>query len=189
MAKYFTVKKQKNKSLITKKQVAQIDATINSTVAYIEKWTKKEFLSMVTQTSLTPICVLVSDSEYLISKFKIKLINGTWVACHLFNSNRYIFSSRSIAVIYVICEHRGYYKLAEEILRHNTSMLNIIEDLKIYSYRKNAAAQKNDSWQFAHYAIMEDSAKYKLEDTKKLLEKSLNLAKYFKIQWESNNEH
>jgi hypothetical protein len=183
MEKFSTVKKLKNKMRVTKEQCVQIEKTIDSTVSYIELWTRKELLAMAMDSNL-PLCIPAGKSGYLIGKYKIKKKNDFWIAQNIFNTNMLCFSSRSVAVIYALCDHQGYCKLAEEILRYSTKTINISEDILIYNYYKNSAKRNKDAWRVDHYTIMEDSAKYKLNDAKHQLEKRLHLAKYFKIQWE-----
>jgi len=107
--------------------------------------------------------------------------NDYWSVQGIFSNTHYVFSSRTVAVIYALCECKKYSKLALEILKHDTNIIKLSEELTFYTHRIHAAKIKRDSWKIDHYSIMESSVKYKLKDAITHLEKSLNLAKYFKI--------
>lgn len=169
---------------VTTEQCVQMENTINNAVAYVEQWTRKELLSMAIDSSNLPLCIPAGNSCYLIGKFKIKQKNDVWVAQNIFNADKVFFTSRLVAVIYALCDHQGHCKLAEEILKYNIKIINVINDLLMFNHYKKSARRNKDSWRIDYYTIMEDSAKYKLDDAKYQLEKRLHLAKYFKIQWE-----
>jgi hypothetical protein len=182
MEKYSTPKKIKDKTHITNTQTACVEDTVNKAVWYVDQWTKKELLAMVANKSTSPLCIPVGKSGYLIGKYKIKPVNNFWVAQDIFNNTKHVFSSKIVAVIYTLCDHQGHHKIANEILTYDTEIIKILEDLTIYTHLKKSAKVKHDTWRVDHYSIMETSAMFKLEDVKKQLEKSLHLAKYFKIQ-------
>lgn len=169
---------------VTEEQCVQLEKTISNAVLYVEQWTRKELLAIAIDSGSLPLCIPAGNSGYLIGKFKIKQKNDTWLAQNIFNAEKMFFASRSVAVIYALCDHQGYYKLADEILKYNTKVINIIDDLLMYNHYKKSAKRNKDIWRVDHYTIMEDSAKYKLDDAKYQLEKRLHLAKYFKIRWE-----
>jgi hypothetical protein len=182
MAKCSTLKKSKNDSLlISNEHYMHIEQTIDNTVLYIKQWTRTELLSLLS-TSTDLLCIKLNKSTYLIGKFLITQIdNNYWSVQGVSSNDYYIFSSRSIAVIYALCECKRYSKLALEILKHDTNIIKLSEELVFYTYQRNTAKSKHDNWKIDHYGIMESSVTYKLEDAKMQLKKSLHLAKYFKI--------
>ena len=182
MAKHSTPKKIKNKMHVTNDQTACVEDTVNKAVWYVNNWTKKELLSIMTNKSISPLCIPAGKSGYLVGKFKVKPINDFWVAQDMFNDSKNFFTSKTVAIIYALCDYQGYSKLANEILKYNAELIKILEDLAIYSRLKKSAKLKGDTWRFDHYSIMETSATFKFEDVKRQLEKSLHIAKYFKIQ-------
>lgn len=182
MAKSSTLKKSENKlSLVNDEKYLHVEKTINKTVLYIKQWTRNELLELLENENSTPLCVKINNSKFLIGKFLIKQSGIFWTVQELFTNKKHIFSSRTVAVIYSLCECKHYSKLALEILRHNTNIINLSEDLILYRHLKNTAKNKHDTWKIDHYTIMESSIRYKLKDAKIHLEKSLHLAKYFKI--------
>ena len=182
MAKYSSLKKLKNKPQITNDQYAYIEKTVNETVAYVDQWAQQELLALANANTKTPLCIPMGKTGFLIGKFAVKQIDVNWLLVDTSNNIENIFSSRSSAVIYSLLEYKGQHKFAKEILKYNTDIIKISEDLTTYMYRKNSAKLKHDTWRFDYFYIMENSARYKLEDAKNQLEKSLHLAKYFKIR-------
>lgn len=182
MAKYSTLKKSKDKSLAADNRRIYIEKTVNEAVSYVNYWTRKELLSiLLDETTTTPLCIKINKLEYMIGKFLVKCVNNFWSVQSIFSKTENIFSNRTVAVIYALCECKKYHKLAQEILKHDTDIIRISEELTLYMHLGKSAKIKHDSWRVDHYSIMESSVRYKLEDAKRHLEKSLHLAKYFKI--------
>ena len=53
-----------------------------------------------------------------------------------------------------------------------------------FAIKKDRARRKKDHWRFDHFDIMQCAAEFELEDARNQLEKTIHLAKYFKI-WNS----
>ena len=182
MAKYSTPKKSKNKTPITTEHYNAIEKTVNDAVTYIDHWARKELLALASSDVDSPLCIPISKTDYLVGKFTVKQIKDLWTVTNVNNNTEIVFSSKAAAVIYSLCEHKEQHKLAKEILKYNTDIIKLSDDLLIYLHHKKSAKIKHDTWRIDHFYIMEHSARYKLQDARNQLEKILRLAKYFKIQ-------
>lgn len=182
MAKSSTRKKSKNKSEITPEHVAQAQQGIEQAIKYINDWKRRELLTMVTTPSKEiPVCVPIKKDTYLIGRMGLKRNGTKWTVIDSIDSAEYQFTKRSTATIYSLCNQTGRMKLAQKILQNESAVIKIAEDVETFKFRKETALRKQDYWRFDHFYIMENSAAYKLEAAKNQLEKSLQLAKYFKI--------
>jgi hypothetical protein len=182
MAKSSTRKKSKNKPQITSEQIAQAELGVEQAIKYINDWKKKELFSLATTPSKDlPICIPIKKDAYLIGRHGLKRHGDKWVIIDSADSVEYLFIRRSTAIIYSLCTQTGRQKLAHKILQHESSVIKITDDVETFKFRKETARRKHDYWRVDHFDIMENCATYKLEAAKNQLEKSLQLAKYFKI--------
>jgi hypothetical protein len=182
MAKSSTRKKSKNKPQITSTQIAQAEQGVVQAIKYINDWKRRELLSLATTPSKDiPICIPIKKDAYLIGRLGLKRRGDKWVVIDSVDNAEYLFIKRSTAIIYSLCTQTSRQKLACKILQHESSVIKITDDVETFKFRKETARLKRDYWRVDHFDIMENCATYKLEAAKHQLEKSLQLAKYFKI--------
>ena len=182
MAKSSTRKKSKNKPEITPEQIAQAEQGVEQAIKYINDWKRRELFSLATTpTKELPVCIPINKDAYLIGRLGLKRHGNKWIVIDSTDNAEYLFIKRSTAIIYSLCTQTGRQKLARNILQHESSVIKISEDVETFKFRKETAQRKRDYWRVDHFDIMENSAAHKLEAAKNQLEKSLQLAKYFKI--------
>jgi hypothetical protein len=91
------------------------------------------------------------------------------------------FFNRKDAIYYCIALHKEKIQLANEI-RDCDSLLNRLEfDASLYRLRYKKAQDKGDTWGEEYYSVRYTETQHKIEQVKKEIKKSLNLAKYIKV--------
>jgi len=184
MAKSHTKRKSGIKPDVSPEQVKLLEKGINGAVQYIRDWKRKELVTMLTTKSKAPpVCVAVGKEAYVVGKYGVKRHGDVWQVYNSVSETENYFSCRASAIVYSVCEQTGRFKLARELVSHDDSLLRCKQRVETYNHLKAKAKKKRDYWRFDHYYIMSNTAEFELADAKHLLEKSLNLAKYFKI-WE-----
>jgi len=183
MAKLSTRKKSKTKHKLPPEQLAQVDHGVTQVVKYINDWKKKELFQLAAnpKPGTIPICIPVGKTSYVVGRYGVMKEGAVWAAVNSSNNDRYNFSRRATAIVYTLCEQTGHRKLAQSILHHDANVIKIAEELEAYTYKKECASRKRDYWRVDHFNIMAASAEFRLSDAKNQLEKSIQLAKYFKI--------
>lgn len=182
MAKQSTRKKSGKK--FPPEQVDEIKQSIQRAVEYVDNWKRNQLINLALAPSKNlPIFVPVRKDAYLIGHFGLKRDNGLWEVCNTYTDETKIFNYRTSAIVYSICSQTGRVKLAQEIAKHDDKILRCKERVELFRLRKESAKKRQDYWRFDYFYIMCNSAEFELEEAKIQLEKTLNLAKYFKI-WE-----
>jgi hypothetical protein len=91
------------------------------------------------------------------------------------------FFNRKDAIYYCIALHKQKIQLAKDI-QHCDSLLNRLEfDASLYRQRYKKAQAKGDAWGEEYYSARYTETMDRIEQAKKELRKSLNLAKYIKL--------
>lgn len=185
MAKSPTKRKQRVKADPTTE--ANVNQAINAAVNYVKSWKRNELITLASNPpkNTLPVCIPVKRDAYVIGRHGLKKDNGLWTLHTQDYNESHEFVYRSSAVVYSICSQTGRKKLAQEILNSNQEILRLQRRLQEFQYLFDKARRKKDKdyWRLDHYTIMMESAEFAVIDAKNELEKSINLAKYFKI-WE-----
>ena len=183
MAKSPTRKKSKSKRPVDPAQLAEIEQGVKRAVEYIDNWKKRELEQLTLKTKGTPICIPISKTALVVGRYGIKKEGQNWVTVNSIDSSMHNFSRRATAIVYTLCDQKNQKRLARDILHYDTEVIKITEEIETYSYKKECAKRKRDYWRIDHFDILGSRAEFRLEEAMNQLEKSINLAKYFKI-WE-----
>jgi hypothetical protein len=184
MAKFFTKRKHKTK-FISEKISAEVKEKINGAVDYVQKWHQDELFNLILHPdpNKLPICVPMGKNSYLIGKYLVKEYKNSWIVFNWNTRKKLLFSQRLVAVIYALCIQTKHIQLSEDIQKIDRDFLRILQRLEQLSYSLNCARRKKNWWKVDHLTNQVVETDYKLKHIKKQLEKTIVLAKYFKI-WE-----
>ena len=127
-----------------------------------------------------PFCYQIG-SDVLVGRCKVvKIDDYCW---RVFEQEQQIFDffSRKDAIFYCIAVHQKQYNLAREIREQDTVLNRLEFEASLYRHRYKKANQRNDEWGAEYYSNRYTETMRKLEQVKKDLKKTLNLAKYIKV--------
>ena len=180
MAKFYSRKKFQIKK--TTPQVQVVQSEIEQTVQYVQRWQRSELSKLLLQNKTpVPVCVEINPNTYIIGRYAIKKLNNLWYSLDSRDESEQKFNSKLSAVLHALCDLRGRKELANEILEYDNRVMKLSTDLAIYKHRRLSSIRKKNFWRSDYFQIREDSTNYQLEEAKKQLQKSINLAKYYKI--------
>lgn len=164
-------------------QLAQLEQGVDKAIKYVNEWKKRELFQMAANPKKgnIPICIPVGRTSYVVGQYGVIKEGEVWAAVSSVDNAKYNFSRRSTAMVYALCDQTGHKKLARSILQHDTNVIKITEELNACLHKKECASRKKDYWRVDHFYIMVTSAEFRLVEAKNQLEKSIQLAKYFKI--------
>lgn len=167
-------------------QLAQVKQGVVNAVQYITQWQKHELisLSMSQKPGALPVCIPVAKDTYVVGKYGLKRVGKFWQVSSTHSEHKLHFSKRSTALIYLLCIQTKYPKLASEILQQESSIIKLLEELEHYSYSLEKSKRKRDWWRVDHFTNLTSNVEFKLLEARNQLEKSIDLAKYFKI-WDN----
>jgi hypothetical protein len=158
----------------TKNKLVEFD------VEKIRRFTQTELRKLTHIETELPFCYQIG-SDILVGKYKVIKVNDKcWRATE--NGDQiFDFFNRKDAIFYCIALHKQQIQLAKEI-RENDSLLNKLEfEANLYRLRYKKAQAKCDDWGKEYYSNRYMETQHRLEQVKKELTKSLNLAKYIKV--------
>lgn len=160
--------------------MTKVEESVSRAVEYIGSWKRRELEALATQgKTAIPICIPISKTAFVVGKYGVKKADRTWTVSN--GSDQYEFSSRLTALLYALCKQTNYKKVATDILTHDTIVIKLVDQLNILTYHKQIAKRKKDYWRYDHYYIMISDVEMRLAEAKNQLEKSIDLAKYFKV--------
>jgi hypothetical protein len=156
----------------TKKESAEFD------LEKIRRFTENE-LAKLSHGDL-PFCYQIGKDVLIGQSKVVKIDEHTW---RVYTDGQEIFDffSRKDAIFYCVAVHQKQLHIATEI-RDNDSLLNKLEfEATLYRHRYKSANEKADDWGAEYYSNKYTEVMHRLEQVKKELQKSINLAKYIKV--------
>jgi hypothetical protein len=160
----------------------QIDNLIGETAKYISNWTQRELRNMSAVSKL-PICWPLQSGGFVIGHDKILPKNGYWHRLDRNNEPKQVFSTKHSAIFYCLCSQINNDSLADKIVKYDSEVLRLSNDLTHYETSLNRAIKAKDSIKIDVWAARFDDTKLRLSIADKELKKTIKSAKYLKV-WE-----
>jgi hypothetical protein len=184
MAKSSTKRKYRVKAAL--EQVEQIEKRIDQAVQYIGDWQRRELISIALnkQPKSLPICIPIKKDTFVVGQYGLKRTGKLWEVTSSTSEKILYFSRRLTGLVYLLCLQTNHFKLAKEILQYDNKILLLTEEVEIFRHSIERARRKKDWWRYDLFINLVTHVEFQLEDTKNQLEKSIVLAKYFKI-WDN----
>jgi hypothetical protein len=158
----------------TKNKLVEFD------VEKIRRFTQTELAKLTHTESELPLCYQVGTDVLVGTNRVVKVNERCWRVIED-GQQAFDFFTRKDAIFYCIALHKKQTLLAVEI-RENDSLLNKLEfEAVLYRLRYKKAQEKQDDWGAEYYSNRYIETQHRLEQVKKELTKSLNLAKYIKV--------
>ena len=157
-----------------KKSSAEFD------VEKIRRFTQSELARLSQEKSELPFCYQIGTDVLVGANRVLKINEHCW---RVMQEGQQIFDffNRKDAIFYCIALHKQQTQLAQDI-RDNDSLLNRLEfEASLYRIRYKKAQAKSDTWGEEFYSNRYTETQHRIEQVKKELMKSLNLAKYIKV--------
>jgi hypothetical protein len=149
-------------------------------VEKIRRFTQTELAKLAQTNTDLPFCYQMG-TDVLVGNNKVVKIHDRCWQVQQDGKQLFDFFTRKDAIFYCIALHKQQTKLAEDI-REQDSLLNKLEfEASLYRLRYKKAQEKGDTWGEEFYSNRYLETQHKIEQVKKELTKSLNLAKYIKV--------
>jgi hypothetical protein len=163
-------------SIINDKEIAN---AVNFVVNKISKWTSAELAALALQNK-QPHCIAISDKHYRVGKDTIKQIHET---CWRLSNDQIVldFMHKKSAIFYSLSQQLGKFDLAYSIMNNDQKLAANTADLSIFQIRIKEAVDNKDAWKAQLYLSRKKQAYSNCVAARTQLQKSLNLAKYYKI--------
>lgn len=160
----------------------QIEQAARATTEYLKEWTDRELQHLVLEQKI-PVCLPIGDRGFLIGRYQMRPIgNHTWRV--LDNNQEFVhdFSRKLSAVFYCLTTQLNKLNLAREILTADTSVGKLELDQDYYMYSIKNYTKKQDFFRVDLAKLRYIQAQHDLRFANQELEKTINTAKYLKVQ-------
>ena len=149
-------------------------------VEKIRRFTQDELTRLANSPSELPFCYQIG-TDVLVGNYRVSKIDDHCWRVSDQDQQLFDFFSRKDAIYYCIALHKQQTQLAKDI-RDSDSLLNKLEfEAALYRLRYKKAQAVDDTWGEDYYSVRYTETQHKIEQVKKELTKSLNLAKYIKV--------
>ncbi len=146
----------------------------------IRRFTQEELARLADSSGDLPFCYQ-TGTDVLVGHYRILKIDDRCWRVTKQNQQLFDFFNRKDAIYYCIALHKQQTQLAKDI-RDSDSLLNKLEfEAALYRLRYKKAQAVDDTWGEDYYSIRYIETQHRIEQVKKELTKSLNLAKYIKV--------
>lgn len=155
-----------------------LKAVVDRAVSMVGSWTRHELINIVNNTKLNkhdPIIVPIGKNGYIVGNYAIKKIQNHYKMMYRYNDKELEFNSLSNAVNYSICQHRKQNQTANEILKLDTQIGNLLIEEQLY---QNKIKRVKDMFKKDYYSNRLTQVRSNLNLAKHRLEKTTNQAKY-----------
>jgi hypothetical protein len=156
------------------------NAPVEFDVEKIQRFTQQELARLTNIPSELPFCYQLG-TDVLVGRYKVQKVDDRCWRVMSNHQQLFDFFNRKDAIYYCIALHKQQTQLARDIQQCD-SLLNKLEfDAALYRLRYKKAQAKSDDWAEEYYSARYTETMDRIEQAKKELKKSLNLAKYIKL--------
>ena len=160
----------------------QVEQAARATTEYLKAWTDRELQDLVLNQKI-PVCLPIGDHGFLIGRYRMSPIGKhTWRV--LDNNQEFVhdFSRKLSAVFYCLTTQLNKLNLAREILTADTAVGKLELDQDYYMYSIKNYTKKQDFFRVDLAKLRYIQAEHQLRFANQELEKTINIAKYLKVQ-------
>jgi len=160
----------------------QIEQAARATTEYLKEWTDRELQDLVLNQKI-PVCLPIGDHGFLIGRYRMYPVGKhTW---RVLDNNQELvhdFSRKLSAVFYCLTTQLNKLNLARSILTADTAVGKLELDQDYYMYSIKNYAKKQDFFRVDLAKLRYIQAEHELRFANQELEKTINTAKYLKVQ-------
>lgn len=160
----------------------QIEQAADATTQFLKAWTDRELQDLVLNQKI-PVCLPIGDRGFLIGRYRMYPVGKhTWRV--LDNNHEFVhdFSRKLSAVFYCLTTQLNKLNLAREILTADTAVGKLELDQDYYMYSIKNYTKKQDFFRVDLAKLRYIQAEHELRFANQELEKTINTAKYLKVQ-------
>lgn len=160
----------------------QVEQAAKATTEYLKNWTKKE-LNNLTIKQNVPVCLPLGDRGFLVGRFRIEEINQhCWRVLDINGDTVCDFGRKLSAVFYCLTTQLQHYNLAYDLLKIDHLVSKLEQDKEFYTRSVECNEKKQDYFRADVARIRCIDVEYQLKPALEELQKTINRAKYLKVQ-------
>jgi len=173
-----STKNKSNKNLADRR----IDLAADIATQYVKYWTQNELKRLALDENL-PVCLALGDRGFLIGHYKVMSIGQhCWRVLDHNDERVHDFGRRLSAVFYCLTTQANKFNLAREILAADTQVSRLEADQDTFANTRHINLKKKDYFRADLANMRYINTRYQLHHANEELEKTINTAKYLKVQ-------
>lgn len=146
----------------------------------VDKWARKE-LAIIRHIEDTPFCIPLSHNSWLVGSYEIHQLDPHAFKVAQGDKAIHVFYSKQSAIFYTVFSKQHYYKMADKLLTKDQKVGKHYNDLNFYTKKLKTFKKSNNDFKYQLYYSRYLEAKSMFNLSLEDLEKTLSLAKYYKI--------
>jgi len=153
---------------------------VNLAIERVDTWARKE-LNQIRHRGDVPFCIPLTPTSWAVGSYEIHLKGPA--SYQVFRDNKLIhnFYSKQAAVFYTVFAKLHYYNMADKLLSRDQKVGKFYDDMQFYKKKIGQEKIIKDNFKYQLYNSRHEEAKNLYNLSLSELEKTLNLAKYYKI--------
>lgn len=153
---------------------------INLAIDRVDKWAQKEF-AVIRHNQDIPLCIPITPTSWIVGSYEINQQGPAAYSVKQDDKLIHVFYSKQSAIFYTVFSKLHYYKMSDKLLTKDQKVSKYYNDLEFYAKKlRSAKIAKNDFKHQLYYSrYLEAKSLFNLSQED--LEKTLSLAKYYKI--------
>ena len=156
---------------------SELNDAVEFVVNKIAKWTSSE-ISKLAFSNDEPRCVAISNSHYRVGNYTIKQQDEyCWRVTY--DAFEHDFMFKKSAIFYCLAQQFGKFELAYRILDSDQKLADHSNDFNLFQLRLKGDTA--DKWKRQFYLSRKKQAHSRCLAARTQLQKSLKLAKYYKL--------
>jgi hypothetical protein len=160
----------------------QIEQAARATTEYLKAWTDRELQHLVLEENI-PVCLPLGDRGFLISGYQVEQVGKyTWRVLDRNQEFVHDFSRKLSAVFYCLTTQLNKLNLARNILTADSTVSKLELDQQFYMHSIKNYTKKQDFFRVDLAKMRYINAQHQLKFANQELEKTINTAKYLKVQ-------
>ena len=160
----------------------RIDLAADVITQYVKYWTETELQRLTVDENL-PVCLPLGNRGFLIGPFKVLSVGKhCWRVLDRNDEIVHDFGQKLSAVFYCLATQDNRLNLARNILTADAEVSRLELDQDTYANTRRVSLKKQDYFRADLANMRYINARYQLDYANQELEKTINTAKYLKVQ-------
>ena len=160
----------------------QIEQAAQATTAYLKDWTTRELKNIVLKEKI-PVCIPIGDHGFLVGRYRVENVNGDcWRVLDNNHDEVHNFCRKLSAIYYCVASELKLYQLAQQLLTSDNTVSKLELDNDYFNHTIKVSLKKQDYFRADVAKLRQIHTVYELKPALEELQKTINIAKYLKVQ-------
>jgi len=161
---------------------SQIEQAVKLAIRHVREWTRSELRTILSKPRVRteiPIIIPLGPRGFLVGDYAMLQTGSVWNMIYRYNDQELEFVERDAAIFYAVCQQTNRLSMAEQLYKYDQNINRLNVKVEQFKTRLERASRNRNSNAKDLYVSRHSETVAQLKRNQFLLEKTLNLAKYF----------